>query len=165
MGLNSSDLARLGSRAQKQIMEKLQKKNRITPSPSPAATALPKESQGCCAPAKYHNVKAVRVMPNGEEHVFDSQKEARRYDDLMMLLRAGQIRELKLQPQFTLQESYIAADGNRVRAIKYVADFSYEKQNGTKVVEDVKSKATETRVYRLKKKLMQEKFGIGVREV
>ena len=33
------------------------------------------------------------------------------------------------------------------------------------VIEDVKSKATETRVYKVKKKLMQEKFGISVREV
>lgn len=43
MGLNSSDLARLGPRAQKQIMEKLREKNRLDPSQSAAQPAPPKE--------------------------------------------------------------------------------------------------------------------------
>ena len=48
---------------------------------------------------KYGNKKAVR---NGI--TFDSQKEAARYDQLMLRLCAGEIRDLKLQPEFTLQE-------------------------------------------------------------
>lgn len=107
---------------------------------------------------------------------FDSRKEARRYDDLMLLLKAGKIRDLKLQPQFTLQEAYTTPDGKRVRAIRYQADFSYElfceaiihpDGGGTWIakVEDVKSKATKTRVYAIKKKLMQERFGIEITEV
>lgn len=147
MGIGLADISRMGPAAQKQIREKL-------------AGSYAKQTQ-----TKYHNVKAVRQMPNGEERVFDSQKEARRYDELMMLLRSGQIYDLRMQVQFTLQESYITAEGNRVRGIKYVADFEYRKPNGTKVIEDVKSKATETRVYKVKKKLMQEKFGICIREV
>ena len=58
---------------------------------------------------------------------FDSKKEARRYDELMAMLRAGQIRDLKLQPQFTIQEAYTTPEGQRVRAIRYQADFSYER--------------------------------------
>ena len=46
---------------------------------------------------KYGNKKAVR---NGI--IFDSQKEAARYDQLMLRLCAGEIRDLKLQPEFTL---------------------------------------------------------------
>ena len=42
---------------------------------------------------KYGNKKAVR---NGI--TFDSQKEAVRYDQLMLMLCAGEIRDLKLQP-------------------------------------------------------------------
>ena len=42
---------------------------------------------------KYGNKKAVR---NGI--TFDSQKEAARYDQLMLRLCAGEIRDLKLQP-------------------------------------------------------------------
>ena len=33
------------------------------------------------------------------------------------------------------------------------------------MVEDVKSRATRTRVYAMKKKLMQERFGIDIQEV
>lgn len=99
---------------------------------------------------------------------FDSRKEATRFDELMLRLRAGQIRDLRLQVQFTLKESYITPDGERIRAIRYVADFAYWANMDDRrvyVVEDVKSKATKTAVYRMKKKLMHEKFGIIVQEV
>lgn len=55
-----------------------------------------------------------------------------------------------------------------------MADFSYERptepdQNGyihwVKVVEDVKSQATRTAQYKIKKKLMRERMGIAVEEV
>ena len=84
----------------------------------------------------------------------------------MALLRAGKIRDLKLQPQFTLQESYKTPEGKRVQAIRYVADFSYfDCDLGKDVVEDVKSRATKTRVYEMKRKLLLERFGIEIREV
>ena len=50
------------------------------------------------------------------------------------------------------------------RAATYIADFVYT-ENGKTVVEDVKSPATRTDVYKLKKKLMLYKFGIEIREV
>lgn len=105
---------------------------------------------------------------------FDSKKEARRYEELMLLLKAGKIRNLKLQPEFTLSEAYTTPEGNRIRAVKYRADFSYERRvllpvGSTilweTVVEDVKSRATKTRVYEIKKKLMRERFGIEITEV
>ena len=75
--------------------------------------------------AKYHNVKTTRQVGDNVIH-FDSQKEARRFDELVLLERAGKIRELKLQVDFTLQEAYTNAEtGNRVRAIRYKADFTY----------------------------------------
>jgi hypothetical protein len=88
------------------------------------------------------------------------------------MLRGGVIRKLKLQPQFTLQESFISPDGKRVQAIRYTADFSYEKKSQSSssdtwefIVEDVKVKATQTPQYRTKKKMMMERFGIEIREV
>lgn len=112
---------------------------------------------------------------------FDSQKEARRFIELRSLLKTGKIRNLKLQPQFTLQESYLTPEGERVRAIRYAADFSYETavhsaaQNGegelkpvtywNLVVEDVKSQATRTAQYEIKKKLLLERLGITIEEV
>lgn len=150
MGLNSNDLARLGPRAQKQVLQKL------------GAQQRQRES-------KYHNQRDSRG-----EIQFDSKKEARRYDELMVLLRAGKIRDLKLQAQFTLQESFITETGERVRAIRYVADFAYERatdpyQTGAihwvPVVEDVKSKATKTEKYKIKAKLFRERYGFGITEV
>ena len=109
--------------------------------------------------SKYHAEKDVRGKLK-----FDSKKEARRYDALVLLLRSGEISDLRVQPEFTLIEAYTMPGGERVRAMRYRADFSYRK-NGELIVEDVKSAATRTRVYLNKRKMMQEKYGITVREV
>lgn len=110
--------------------------------------------------AKYGNKKTVR---NGI--TFDSQKEAARYDALMLLLAVGEIRDLKLQPEFTLQEAFTTPDGERVRAVKYRADFSYKRRvregvdtRWERVVEDVKG--FRTKDYELKRKLM---LGLGIK--
>ena len=108
---------------------------------------------------KYHNERAERAGVR-----FDSQKEARRYDELMVMLRGGIISDLRLQPQFTLQESYVTETGERIRAIRYTADFSY-RFGGKLVVEDVKSTATRTKEYLRNRKFMRSKFGIEIQEV
>ena len=108
---------------------------------------------------KYKNRKAERGAVR-----FDSQKEARRYDELMVMLRAEIITDLRLQPQFTLQESYLTENGQRIRAIRYTADFSY-RFGGKLVVEDVKSKPTRTKEYLRNKKMMRSQYGIDIQEV
>lgn len=95
---------------------------------------------------------------------FDSRKEALRYEYLMQLVRCGVISDLRLQPQFTLQESYLTETGERVRAIRYTADFSYMK-DGQRVVEDVKSRATRTKEYLRNRKFMRSIYGIDIQEV
>lgn len=109
--------------------------------------------------AKYGNEKTS--MNNIK---FDSKKEAARYTELMAELSAGLIEDLRLQVEYTLQGAYTTVDGERIRAIRYIADFTY-RRNGELIVEDVKSKATKTRVYEIKKKLMREKYGIEIMEV
>ena len=145
--------------AQRQVLQKLT-----------AAEAQKKAARE----SKYHNQKDERAAGSGASIRFDSKKEARRYDELMAMLRAGKIRDLKLQQQFTLQEAYTTTEGVRVRAIRYQADFTYQKPKSVDrdgewiwglVVEDVKSRATKTRAYAMKKKLMQERFGIEIQEV
>ena len=117
---------------------------------------------------KYRNAKAERRLPNGRALKFDSQKEAARFDELMLLMKAGEIAELKLQPQFTLIEAYTEPDGESVSAVRYVADFSYVKMpkgfgcNAEKVVEDCKG--YRTREFETKKKLLRDRFGIKVLE-
>ena len=112
------------------------------------------------------NEKAVRKMPNGSVRVFDSQKEARRYDELMLLVKAGQVKDLRLQQTFTLQEGYVTGEGEVIRPIVYKADFVYEINfcgDWTKIVED--AKGVQTQEYKLKKKLMHDRFGITIQEV
>lgn len=167
MGIDPSKLAPW---AQAQIAKKLAAQMRDK---AAAEAAAQQESN-----RKYHNTTDERNGAEGDIN-FDSKKEARRYDELMLLLKSGQIRDLKLQPQFTLQEAYTTPEGKRVRAIRYQADFSYKKMplywehyeeqcpddSWYTVVEDVKSKATKTRVYAIKKKLLMERLGIEITEV
>lgn len=88
---------------------------------------------------------------------FDSKKEAKRYLELKAMEKVGAIQKLQLQVPFVLIEK-----SKYGRSIKYVADFVYNK-NGSKIVEDVKG--VKTPVYKLKKRLMAEKYGIMIQEV
>lgn len=102
---------------------------------------------------------AQKIMVDGIE--FDSRKEARRYSELKLLERAGVIRDLRMQEEFVL----IPKCGKE-RPARYHADFSYiDCETGKKVVEDVKSRATKTKDYILRRKLMNYVHGIEIREV
>lgn len=105
---------------------------------------------------KYH---AKKVEFDGI--LFDSRREANRYAELMVLQRAGKISDLRMQEEFIL----IPKCGKE-RPAKYHADFSYiDTATGEKVVEDVKSRATKTKDYILRRKLMNWRHGIQIREV
>ena len=105
-------------------------------------------------------------MPCEVAHIrFDSQKEAVRYMELKGLFEAGLIKDIRLQHHFTLQEAFKTIDGELVRKMEYIADFTYINQQGNFIIEDVKSEATrKDKVYRLKKKLMAQK-GYTITEV
>lgn len=95
---------------------------------------------------------------------FDSAKEAQRWAELKLLERAGQIFELQRQVPFVLVPKQ-ERDGKVIeRPVVYRADFVYT-ENGKEVVEDVKSTATKTKEYILKRKLMLWEYGIQIREV
>ena len=101
--------------------------------------------------SKYHAKKTVV-----DGITFDSKKEAKRYMELKEMEKSGSIQNLQLQVPFILIEK-----SKYGRSIKYVADFVYNR-NGSKVVEDVKG--IKTPVYKLKKRMMAEKYGIIVLE-
>ena len=86
---------------------------------------------------------------------FASKGEARRYAELRLLERAGEISCLTLQPSFVLQEKFTDAAGVKHRAIKYVGDFKYL-ENGRTVVEDFKG--METQAFRIKSKLFRAMY-------
>ena len=105
--------------------------------------------------AKRQKYNAVKTKIDGI--TFDSKAEARRYAELVRLLRANLIADLETQPKFVLQKSFTDCRGNRHRAITYTADFQYRNCGDGKfysVVEDVKGgKATQTAAFAIKWKL------------
>ena len=111
--------------------------------------------------SKYHSRKTERGGIT-----FDSRREADRWQELILLQRAGKIAGLNRQVKFEL----IPAQGREwkgdtaERATYYIADFTYI-EDGRLIVEDVKSKATRTPEYRIKRKLMRWVHGIRIREV
>ena len=108
---------------------------------------------------KYGNTKTV---VNGIKS--DSKKEAKRASELETEERLGIISHLERQKKYVLQPSF-KFGGHTIREISYVADFVYM-ENGTQVVEDVKSDITRMNpVYRIKKKMMLYVHGIEIREV
>lgn len=101
-------------------------------------------------PSKYGNRKT---------RGYDSAKEARRAQDLNLLLKCGEISNLKEQVVFELIP---AQDGER--PVTYKADFTYV-ENGELVVEDVKSEATrKLPAFIIKRKLLLFRHGIRIRE-
>lgn len=116
---------------------------------------------------KYNAKKAKRG-----NLTFDSQAEARRYDELILLLRAGQIRNLQLQKTYCLQEPFTGLNGKRVLGVDYKADFDYERKttpdyNGNvywlHVTEDVKGMRTDK--YAIKAKMFHAKYGYAITEI
>lgn len=103
---------------------------------------------------KYRNIKAEY---NGE--IFDSRKEMRRAVALGLLERAGQVKDVRKQVKFVLQEAF-EYRGEYIREITYIADFVYyDVSEGCWVVEDVKSDFTrKDAVYSIKKKLFKAKY-------
>lgn len=120
---------------------------------------------------KYRNIKS-----NG----CDSRKEARRLQQLQLLEKAGEIRDLQTQVKFVLipaqYETYerYSKNGKRLkdgvrcieRECSYYADFTYTiSKTGENIVEDTKSKITQTKDFVIKRKLMLAVHGIKVRIV
>ena len=102
---------------------------------------------------KYGNKPTVVA---GEQ--FDSGKEAARYEVLLLLERAGKITQLRHHVRYPLEVNGIAI-------CEYEADFVYVDEHGMRRVEDVKSVATRTTLYKLKRRLMAAIHGITVEEI
>lgn len=118
---------------------------------------------------------------------FQSKKEGKRYAELKLLQRAGEISDLELQKKYELipAQYEIVETGEYYKlgerkgqpktkrvcveqSIVYIADFVY-RQNGQTVVEDVKgyrdpSSATYAK-FVLKRKMMLWFHGIRIKEI
>ena len=104
--------------------------------------------------------------------IFDSRKEAARYRELMLMQRAGQISDLRMQVRFELLPAQYADSGKVYlkgprkgqpkrkcieQSVVYVADFVYrEAGNARTVVED--TKGMRTKDYIIKRKLFRWQY-------
>lgn len=115
----------------------------------------------------YSKYKAKPVHDDG--HRFSSKREHKRYLELKLLERAGEIRDLQLQPSWTF-----SVDGKAVlirsegypngRKLTYRADFGFvDVKTGEYRCED--SKGFRTPEFKIKKALMEAFHGIIVQEV
>ena len=107
---------------------------------------------------KYHSIETEF---KGKR--FASRKEARRYAELCLMERTGEIKGLQTQVPFVLIPAQRDDSGRVVeRAVTYRADFVYNDRDGRLIVEDTKGYQTE--VYKIKRKLMLKVHGIRVME-
>ena len=125
--------------------------------------------------SKYKNRKK---LVDGIE--FDSAKEARRWSELKLLEKAGEISDLRRQVKFVLIESQYEESSEVYQRGKnkgkpkrgkilehecsYIADFVYtDEKTGKTVVED--TKGFKTKDYIIKRKLLLERYKIRITEV
>lgn len=108
---------------------------------------------------------AVKVVIDGIK--FASTTEGNRYRELKLLVRAGKIKDLEVQPVYTLVKSVKYKNAKRAKkAMIYTADFRYwDIEKDELVVEDVKSKATAKETdYIMRRHMMLAFHGIEVLE-
>ncbi|KPK74209.1 MAG: hypothetical protein AMJ84_00005 [Acidithiobacillales bacterium SM23_46] len=118
-------------------------------------------------PDRYQNIEKHK-HPDGT--VCDSKRELKRYEELLLMQRAGVIRDLTVHPRYAIT---IGGTPIKIRSagypngrhLTYVADFEYHDLERSKlVIEDVKMQSGfRTEVYKIKKALM-EAMGYAITE-
>ena len=90
---------------------------------------------------------------------FASKKEAKRYAELKLLAKAGEIYGLEVQPK-------VSVYAGNIKLFTYIGDFGYyfcKPGNISRIIEDVKG--VRTPVYKLKKKIVEAVYNIEITEV
>lgn len=108
---------------------------------------------------------------------FDSKKELKRYNELLLLQKAGEISDLQRQVKYELippiYEEVVVQLKTKEKVVKksvqlaitYTADFVYKDKNGTIIANDVKaSKFFQDNSYKIKKKLFRWRYGFDITE-
>lgn len=128
---------------------------------------------------KKNKLNARKIIVDGE--TFASEKEFKRWQELLLLQKTGEISDLQKQVKFVLIPEYFEyhprfseKTGKRLldkkvcveRECAYIADFVYTDRDGNVVVEDTKGckKGATYKLFKIKRKLMLEKYGIKVLE-
>jgi hypothetical protein len=107
-------------------------------------------------------IGARRVHVPGEGW-FDSHREAARFQELRLLERGGEIRDLRRQVPIKLMGQGGPIETQTGKPMRYVADFTYvDARTDLPVIEDAKGHATD--VFKIKKAILAA-MGVQVREV
>ena len=124
---------------------------------------------------------AKKITDQETGYVFDSRKEHRRWLELRLMEKTGQITGLQRQVKYMLiptqyerYERYSPKSGRKLKdgvrclekEVSYLADFVYE-QAGKTIVEDCKGYrgGGAYAVFTIKRKLMLQVHGIQIQEV
>lgn len=107
--------------------------------------------------SKYNNTKTVI-----DGITFDSIKEAKRYRQLELLVKAKIVSSFTLQPEFHYTVTYEANGKKMTVNRKYIADFIVNYFNRPSEIEDVKGFRTSE--YKRKKLIIEKLYGIKIVE-
>lgn len=128
---------------------------------------MSRKAQTGMKPSKYRNQKTVV-----DGITFDSKKEAQRWFELTLLLKAGKIARLKRQQHFELCapqtdiRGNVTDTGGWLKVVgHYVADFTYDELSVKEtrfIVED--AKGMRTAMYLWKKRHFEAQYGLQIRE-
>ena len=118
--------------------------------------------RSCQSWSEYDKPKICTQCGGDEFHYFASRLEAKRYAELLLMVRVGLIRDLEVQVTFPL-----VVNGVKIFPRGYVADFVYYKcANGERIVEDTKADskndAAITALFKCKYQLMGAIHGIQI---
>lgn len=114
---------------------------------------------------KSHKYKAEATdrIIDGATVKFPSKREAKTYDKLALMERAGAITDLKINAALRGEEKLRYVFQTEPFKFSYEPDFEYiDRQTGEKIVADSKGMVTTT--YAKKKKLMKKMFDIDILE-
>lgn len=95
--------------------------------------------------------------------IFASKREMERWEYLLLLQRAGEIKDLRMQTPFVLQEAFEHHQWGPIQKLYYVSDFDYinvsyrKGLEGKYIVEDSKGGVL-TSIYKLKKRILLRKY-------
>lgn len=109
-------------------------------------------------PSKYRN-----QVTEIDGHRFDSKREGAHYVHLKLRQSAGDISKLECQPRFDLHT--MTPSGEWVIVGSFRPDFRYRDKDGVEVIEDVKSKASRTEAYQMRKRHLEAEYGVVLVEI
>jgi hypothetical protein len=123
------------------------------PSKAAVCRQLGQQTQAAAERSKRRNkYGATRTTVDGV--TFDSKREAWFYGQMKLAMQSGIVRWFGRQPRFVLEAG-----------VEYVADFVVVYADGAVTVVDVKSAATrKEKVYRIKKRQFESRYGIKITE-